>query len=157
MFDQSLKADNGKLKLSLVPVGIDRAIAKVRMWAIANKYKDPDSWRKVEIQRYREALARHDLAYRENPGGVDPESGLPILYHIATNAAFLIELENNGGRDGGVKMQKSCDECAVRKYRPYWCSYEERECKYYDGEERRAAELGDECSRVDAEERRRMS
>lgn len=93
MNDQTAKKDAGKLRLSLVPTGIIRAIAKVRMYAVDNKYHDPENWRRVEPERYRDAAFRHFLAYLDNPDGVDDESGLNHLYHLATNVAFLIELE----------------------------------------------------------------
>lgn len=91
--DQRLKADAGKPRLSLVPMQMVWDVAAVRDWATANKYPDPESWRKVEISRYRDALLRHTLRYIANPDGLDEESGLPHLYHIATNVAFLAELE----------------------------------------------------------------
>lgn len=91
--DQKLKADAGKPRLSLVPMQILWDVAAVREWATANKYPDPESWKKVEVSRYREALLRHVLRYIDNPDGVDDESGLPHLYHVATNVAFLAELE----------------------------------------------------------------
>lgn len=56
------------------------------------KYGDPDNWRKVEPQRYRDALYRHWLAYLRGEK-CDPESGLPHLWHLVCNAAFLIEME----------------------------------------------------------------
>lgn len=42
---------------------------------------------------YRDALFRHLLANLDDPAGVDTESRLPHLWHLACNAAFLIELE----------------------------------------------------------------
>lgn len=98
--DQSAKADAGKLELTLVPTGIIRAIAKVRMFG-TKKYKDPDNWKRVEKERYRNALYRHFLSYLDNPHGKDPESGLPILWHVATNCAFLIELEKESEHEEG--------------------------------------------------------
>ena len=59
------------------------------------KYHDPDNWRNVEISRYRDAAFRHFLAYLEDPKGVDAESGIPHLHHLACNIAFLIEMEEN--------------------------------------------------------------
>lgn len=90
--NQAIKADKGKLKLSLVPTEIIRAIARVRMYG-NNKYPKggPDNWRNVEVQRYRDALLRHTLLYIEDPYGLDEESGLPHLEHIACNVAFLCE------------------------------------------------------------------
>ena len=56
------------------------------------KYHDPENWRRVEPQRYRDALYRHWLAYLKGEK-CDQESGLPHLWHLACNAAFLIEME----------------------------------------------------------------
>ena len=90
--DQTVKADAGKLQLTLVPREIIRAIARVRMFGVS-KYHDPENWKRVEIQRYRDAAFRHFLAYLDNPQGVDLESGLSHLDHLACNVAFLCELE----------------------------------------------------------------
>lgn len=91
--NQTAKADAGKTQLTLVPRQIIWDIAKVRMYG-NKKYKDPDNWKQVEPQRYREAAFRHFLAYLDDPFGVDPESGLPHRWHLETNLAFLAELEN---------------------------------------------------------------
>lgn len=90
--DQSAKADMGKLRPTLVPTSLIQAVAAVREYG-TKKYHDPENWRKVEPQRFRDALYRHWLSYLENPAGVDEESGLPHLWHLACNAAFLIALE----------------------------------------------------------------
>lgn len=92
---QSAKADEGKPQLCLVPREIIRAIAKIRMYGNA-KYPDggPDNWKAVEPERYRDAAFRHWLAYLDDPQGVDAESGLPHLWHLACNIAFLIEFEH---------------------------------------------------------------
>lgn len=92
--DQTIKADNGKPKLSLVPPEIIRDIARIREYG-NNKYPEggKDNWKNVEPERYRDALFRHLLAYLENPEGVDEESNLPHLWHLACNVAFLCELE----------------------------------------------------------------
>ena len=95
MNDQTAKADAGKLQLTLVPREIIREIAKVRMYGNA-KYPEggPENWRRVSAQRYRDAMFRHVLAYLDDPEGVDPESGLLHLSHIACNVAFLFEVED---------------------------------------------------------------
>lgn len=90
--DGTAKADTGKPRPTLVPVSLIRAVTAVREYGTA-KYHDPENWRTVEPQRYRDALYRHWLAYLENPRGVDAESGLPHLWHVACNVAFLIEME----------------------------------------------------------------
>ena len=92
MNDQTIKADAGKPRLTLVPREIIYDIARVREFGNA-KYKDPNSWRNVEKERYRDAAFRHFMKYLDNPDGVDEESGLPHLWHLACNIAFLCELE----------------------------------------------------------------
>lgn len=90
--DQSAKTDAGKIRPTLVPPALVEAVAAVREYG-CSKYHDPDNWRRVEPQRYRDALYRHWLAYLKNPEACDPESGLPHLWHLACNAAFLIEMD----------------------------------------------------------------
>ena len=97
--DQEVKADGGKARPTLVPTGIIWAIAAIREYG-CRKYHDPDNWKRVEAQRYRDAAYRHWLSYLEGEKN-DPESGLPHLHHLACNIAFLIELEGEeGGREG---------------------------------------------------------
>lgn len=90
--DQRAKADKGKLRLTLVPTQIIWDIAEVREYA-HKKYGDgADEWAKVNARRYVEAMYRHFLKFIEDPLGNDEESGLPHLWHIECNAAFLSEL-----------------------------------------------------------------
>lgn len=89
---QEAKADAGKERLTLVPMQIIFDIAKVREFGTA-KYKDPDNWKRVEPERYREAAFRHFLKYIDDPLGVDEESGLPHRFHLECNLAFLAEME----------------------------------------------------------------
>ena len=93
--DQAVKADSGKPQLTLVPRQILFDIARVREYG-TKKYGDPDNWKEVEIQRYRDAAFRHFMAYLDDPQGLDEESGLPHLSHLACNIAFLCELEQEG-------------------------------------------------------------
>lgn len=88
---QDVKADYGKEQLTLVPRRIIYDIAAVRMFGV-KKYKDPENWKRVEVERYRDAAFRHWLAYLDDPNGVDAESGLPHLWHLACNIAFLCEM-----------------------------------------------------------------
>ena len=105
MNDQTIKADAGKPKVSLVPTQIIYAIAKVREYG-NNKYPEggPDNWKNVEIERYRDAAYRHLLEYIKDPHGYDKESGLPHLYHLACNVAFLCELETFN-----IKIRKTAE------------------------------------------------
>ena len=89
---QEAKADAGKERLTLVPMQIVFDIAKVREFGTA-KYKDPDNWKRVEPERYREAAFRHFLRYIDDPLGVDEESGLPHRFHLECNLAFLAEMK----------------------------------------------------------------
>ncbi len=96
MNTQEAKADKGKLQLTLVPRQIIKEIARVRMFGTA-KYKNPHNWLMVSAERYRDAAFRHFLAYLDDPTGVDEESGLPHLSHLATNIAFLCEMDLKHG------------------------------------------------------------
>ena len=100
MDKQSIKADNGKAKLTLVPRKILWDVARIRMYGNA-KYPEggADNWRGIEKERYRDALMRHLCAYLDDPNSVDEESGYPHLWHLACNVAFLCELEDFNDAD----------------------------------------------------------
>lgn len=86
-----LKHDGGKLRLDLVPPEIIEAVGAV-MTHGAEKYGE-GSYKRVEPKRYRAALMRHICKWLKDPHGVDEDSGLPHLYHVACNVAFLLELD----------------------------------------------------------------
>ena len=88
------KIDAGKLQLTLVPTEAIEDIALVRMYGNA-KYPEggKDNWKTVEVERYRDALFRHLLAYINDPKGVDEESGIEHYKHLICNAAFICALE----------------------------------------------------------------
>ena len=96
MKGQSVKADAGKPQVSLVPSQIVYDIARIREYG-NKKYPEggKDNWKRVEVERYRDAAYRHLLAYIDDPHGVDEESGMPHLWHLACNVAFLCELEKD--------------------------------------------------------------
>lgn len=97
VLDQTAKADAGKIRPTLVPTQLIRDVAEVREYG-NRKYHDPDNWKQVEIQRYRDALCRHLLAYIDDPKSVDEESGIPHYKHMACNMAFICALEKEGER-----------------------------------------------------------
>jgi len=100
--DQTIKADKGKLRLSLVPSEIIRNIAAIREYGLKKYGEQAHRWKDVEIERYRDAAYRHFLEYIDNPKSVDKESGLPCLWHLACNIAFLCEMEKeNYKQEGG--------------------------------------------------------
>ena len=96
MNNQAAKYDGGKIKPSLVPTDIIRAIARVREYGV-DKYGDSECWQQIEPERYVDAAYRHFLEYIDNRKSVDAESHLPHLWHLACNIAFLIALEAEDG------------------------------------------------------------
>lgn len=129
MSDQTAKADAGKAMLILVPRKIIWAIARIRMFG-CKKYSAPDNWKRVEVERYRDAMFRHWLAYLDNPHGVDHESGLPILWHCACNLAFLIELEDEA--IGKMDAEKTAGDFEYQfEVKDISCT----DCKYFDKDE----------------------
>lgn len=90
-YNQTAKQDAGKPCPTLVPTELIWAVAKVRQYGV-EKYGEPENWRRVERNRYVDAAYRHFLNFVESPVGRDEESGLPHLWHLACNVAFLCEL-----------------------------------------------------------------
>ena len=111
--DYHAKQDYGKAKLSLVPRRIIWDVAAIREYG-NNKYPDggPDNWKSVEPERYRDAAYRHFLGYLDDPKSVDSESGLPHLWHLACNIAFLCEMED-------IYLSKS-PEVVERLKKEFW-------------------------------------
>lgn len=87
-----LKHDGGKPRLDLVPPEVIEAVGAVMTFG-AKKYGE-NSYRNVEPKRYRAALMRHICKWLKEPYGKDEDSGLPHLWHIACNVAFLLELDS---------------------------------------------------------------
>ena len=85
------KNDEDKPRLDLVPPAIVEAVGIVRMYG-TEKYGDPENWRNVEKERFKAALMRHLCKFLRDEYGVDEESGLPHLWHMACNIAFLCEI-----------------------------------------------------------------
>lgn len=90
MNNQSIKKDNGKPRLDLVPLEILEPLARVREFAVKKYGIDGiEAWREISDDRLLAALLRHLVTYQKNPNALDEESGLPAIYHVAINAAFL--------------------------------------------------------------------
>ena len=83
------KADSGKPQYSLLPLSSLEGVVRVLEHG-CSKYAR-DSWLSVpDAQtRYTDALMRHLALFLADPLGVDPDSGLPHVDHLATNAIFL--------------------------------------------------------------------
>ena len=84
------KYDSGKLRPSLIPPEVIRAVVEVMTYG-ANKYS-ADNWKQVEPERYIDALWRHYIAWKTGEKN-DAESGLSHAAHFATNALFLLWFE----------------------------------------------------------------
>ncbi len=85
------KDDQGKDRYDLVPPIAYRAIASV-MTHGAETYGE-NNWQGVAISRYYAALMRHLMAWRE--GEALDKSGMPHLWHVLTNAAFMVYLDKD--------------------------------------------------------------
>lgn len=94
--EQEAKLDDGKMRISIVPLQIVSDIAEVREYGI-KKYSDPDNWKRVEIERYANALFRHFRAFLRDSASVDDESGIEHYKHMACNIAFICELMKEKG------------------------------------------------------------
>lgn len=90
--EQFLKFDDDKLRYDLILPEWETALAEVLTHG-AKKYK-PNNWQQGEIDRYVAATMRHWNAYRRGESK-DPDSGFPHLWHVFTNIAFLIHLEEH--------------------------------------------------------------
>lgn len=88
-----IKHDKGKGRWSLLPYDALRWVVKVMTFG-AIKYSD-DGWCSSTTEetqaRYEDALFRHYDAYKAGEI-LDPESGMPHLAHLATNALFILAL-----------------------------------------------------------------
>ncbi len=82
------KLDREKKQWSLLPLRALEPIVDVLMYG-AKKYS-PGNWMKCDdIQRYKDATARHYVAYQAGEWE-DPESKLPHLAHLGCNVVFLL-------------------------------------------------------------------
>ena len=90
MENQAVKKDNDKPQLNLVPLEILEPLARVREFAVKKYGIDGiEAWREISDDRLLAALLRHTVTYQKDPKALDAESGLPAIYHVAINAAFL--------------------------------------------------------------------
>ena len=87
---QRHKADAGKLRFDLRPPLADRALIEVLTFGLRDH--EEESWRNVELWRYRAALERHLNAYYCGDY-LDADSGKPHLWHALANLAFMVELD----------------------------------------------------------------
>ena len=95
--EKGVKLDSGKGEFSLLLRGCANAVSKVvDVLTFGAKKYTRDGWQTVDDaeRRYTDALYRHMNAIHKGEH-LDPESGLSHRAHVATNAMFLLELEND--------------------------------------------------------------
>ncbi len=91
-----MKFDTGKLRYSLIPPIMLKALANVLTYG-AKKYK-PNNWQGVDdVDRYWDALYRH-LEARRDGEMLDSESKLPHLWHAITNIGFILFLDDKSNK-----------------------------------------------------------
>ena len=88
---EGVKFDSGKLRMDLIPPDAMEALARI-LTDGATKYGCRNWEKGMAWSRAYAALLRHLLAWW---GGqdVDPESGHSHLWHVLTNAVFLVAYE----------------------------------------------------------------
>lgn len=91
MIIRQLKLMLASCKFRLFRLRLSEDIAEVRMYG-NKKYGDPDNWKTVELRRYVDALLRHTLAFVDDNGSKDCESGIEHYKHMACNMAFICEI-----------------------------------------------------------------
>ena len=85
-----IKYDTGKLRLDLIPPEMHEALGKVLTFG-AGKYGDRNWEAGIDEGRLYAAAQRHLLAHRKGEL-LDPESGLPHLYHAFCNLGMMCTL-----------------------------------------------------------------
>ena len=101
------KFDDNKPMVSLVDPDYTLGVARVLTFG-ATKY-GKNNWKEAtpeDIDRYKDALYRHWLAYLDGEE-FDPESGLPHLDHISCNTMFLRYFDAQKVR---IPTEVCCDE-----------------------------------------------
>jgi len=88
-----MKGDGDKLDYTLLEWSSFRDLVKLMMFG-AKKY-NRDNWRKVEPQRYKQALLRHVAAFAEGEW-LDEDSGVPHCACIMFNTMVLIWFKKEG-------------------------------------------------------------
>lgn len=90
--DQEAKADAGKPELSYL-LEFPKALAGMsRVSEYGARKYGRNTWRRVEKQRYIDALLRHTFAIGTNGLGKDSESSLFHIWQVMWNAAAIAEL-----------------------------------------------------------------
>jgi len=106
--DDNLKFDHGKLRMDLFPVELITEWSKPATYGITKGYKE-ESWKDVDIKRYKAAFLRHHVAsetgvYLDEEGNehkcekidglyIDHESTIPHRTMAFWNYSVILYLE----------------------------------------------------------------
>ena len=99
----SVKQDKGKRRMDLLPFDALDKVGDVLTYGVKKYPNTEENWREnssvEDIKRFEAALLRH-LSEHKQGRLFDDESGLSHMSHIATNALFILALEemHNGNR-----------------------------------------------------------
>lgn len=97
-----VKMDANKTRMDLLPASLLWGVASILTFG-AIKYSDRNWELGMKWSRPFGAIMRHMWAWWRGEKN-DPETGMPHLWHAATNVAFLIEYEEkNKGEDDRPK------------------------------------------------------
>lgn len=91
---EGVKFDKGKLRMDLLPPDVLEALAQI-LTEGAVKYGAYNWSKGMAWSRPYAALLRHLIAWWSGQD-TDPESGHSHLWHVLTNAAFLVAYEQRG-------------------------------------------------------------
>lgn len=90
---EGAKFDGMKPRYDLIPPSLLHAVAMVLTYG-ADKYEDRNWEKGIKYGRVFGALSRHLWSWFVGED-IDPESGMPHLWHVACNIAFLIHFTSN--------------------------------------------------------------
>ena len=80
------------------------AVNRVLHWG-CNERQPPyleTGWKDVPLDKYKQALLRHQSEWLKDPSSLDDESGKLHLAHMATNALILLQRWPEEGKDGST-------------------------------------------------------
>lgn len=98
-----MKADQGKIRMDLIPPEMLMAIGTVITYG-ANKYAERDWEDGMEWNRFYAAALRHMNAWQSGEE-IDPESGYPHMWHATTSLIYILTYQLRGiGTDNRPKI-----------------------------------------------------
>lgn len=87
----------GKPDYTIIPITCIRAAEIVLSYG-AQKY-GRESYKTWPIEKFKQAMLRHILAYLEDPEGLDEDSKMPHYYHILANAIIIVDKQEREKKD----------------------------------------------------------